>query len=150
MTFRIDRDSHGVQRMFLFLLHAAIPELLPVHCNLIWDICRGVPYESLERDAIEGKGTAFFYNLTPRTLRQKLNKAMSLIGAKNLENVPLTVWGLYDLAWGHPTRRVLPEEVSDVIPVDHSVHPVLDSLVDNMVLLPQGEEEKANPETLRG
>jgi hypothetical protein len=149
MKFRIDRNSVGVRGMFFTYLHYAFPDLLPVHCNILWDLCRGVPYESLEKDAERGEGTAFFYNITPRILRRELNKAMRLIGAKNLENVPLTVWGLYDLAWGHPTKRVIPEEVSDAVPMDRSIHPVLDSMVDHVVLLPQGEEEEANPETIR-
>jgi hypothetical protein len=143
MKFHIDRNSVGVRGMFFTYLHYAFPDLLPVHCNIIWDLCRGVPYESLERDAIEGKGTAFFYNLTPPILRRELNKAMRLIGAKNLENVPLTVWGLYDLAWGHPTPRVLSEEVSDdffVVRIDPLTS---DNLANQGSSLPQREEAKA-------
>lgn len=162
MRFHIDRYSIGVCRMFRFLLHAAIPELLPVHCDLIWDICRGVPYRNLLSDAIQGKGTAFFYNLTPRILHRELNKAMKLIGAKNLENVPLRVWGLYDLAWGHPTKRVIPEEssprsedilhegiYSDIF-MDLSVPPTLDSLANREALIAGTAEEEANPGKIPG
>jgi hypothetical protein len=146
MKFHIDRDSVGVRGMFFTYLHYTCPDLLPVHCNLIWDLCRGVPYENLERDAIEGKGTAFFYNITPRILSRELNKAMRLIGAKNIENVPLTVWGLYDLAWSHPTRRVLPEGVSDAILVVHVDPLTPDNLADQGSSLPQREEAKATEE----
>lgn len=143
MTFHIDRDSIGVQRMFMFLLHTTIPDLLPVHCDLIWDICRGVPYRDLLSDEIQGKVTAFFYNLTPRILRRELNKAMKIIGAKNIENVPLRVWGLYDLAWGHPTRRVLPEEVSDDILVVRVDPLTPDNLANQGSILPQREKAAA-------
>jgi hypothetical protein len=146
MKFRIDRDSVGVRGMFFTYLHYTFPDLLPVHCNIVWDLCRGVPYEKLERDAIEGYGTAFFYNLTPRILRRELNKAMRLIGAKNLENVPLTVWGLYDLAWGHPTKRVIPEEVSNDILVVHVDPLTPDNLADQGGSFPQREEAKATEE----
>jgi len=108
--------------MFYGLLRQAKPMITSRRIYLLWTVCRGITDEPGIAKALHDAGFAHspqtiredictlvfnFFGLLPLT-RSEEDRTRKQLTQDLLPSLVRAVWGIYDLAWGHPITSRMP------------------------------------------